>query len=101
MKGFVAVNDELGPGIRAAFGCSFDHPDYPIGQGYWDLTRAFVFFNGHIVEQNPDGQGCLLTEIAIVDAGGSIPASIMKKATPMDTTQNFDIWLDYLKKLNK
>ena len=101
MKGFWAINDELGPGVRAAFGCSFEHEDYPVGTGYWDKTRAFVYFNAMIVEQNPDGPGCLMHEIAIVDAGGSIPASIMKKATPMDTTMNFDIWLDYLKKLNK
>lgn len=58
MKGFIADKDELGPGIKAGFGGSFEHPDYPVGTGYWDHTRATVYFNCAIVEKNPDGPGC-------------------------------------------
>ena len=97
-KGFVAKNGELGPGIRATFATSIELPDYPIGTGFWDFTRANVYLNAAIVEANANGRGCRLTEIRSVDACGSIPAAALKKATTIGPPMNFGFWCEYIKK---
>jgi len=44
-------------------GCSVDHPDRPIGEGYFDYVRGIAYTLAFVVKPSDSGKGVVLSEI--------------------------------------
>ena len=65
-----------GEGRHLLCGLSRTHPNKPIGTGFFDLVRSFIYFTGVIIEPidhaNPSA-GTKLTQVNAFDLNGNIP----------------------------
>ena len=65
-----------GEGKHLICGLGRTHPNKPIGTGFFDLVRSFIYFTGVIIEPidhaNPSA-GTKLTQVNAFDLNGNIP----------------------------
>ena len=79
-------------GVHMNLGCSVEHPEKPVGEGYFDYVRAIGYTAALRVSAAASGKGVTLTEIRHIDLNGQFPQMVIDTIASWVPTLNYNGW---------